>query len=136
MPTTATNSNVPIAPPSSKMTGPNEKKAPKPSIMKKSYVQASKANILSSIEDVIQVKEAFHTLSADEVGKMLKAKNSGRGMKKPKINMTTRGQSRREVIIPMTKANAKLIVNSAHIHVSNVNKYLKNSKLVTFADFI
>ena len=136
MPTTAMNSNIPIAPPPSKTTGPNEKKALKPTIMKKSYVQASKANISSSIEDVIQVKEAFHTLSADEVGKMLKAKNSGWGMKKPKINMMTRGQSRREVIIPMTKANAKLIVNSAHIHVSNVNKYLKNSKLVTFADFI
>jgi len=82
------------------------------------------------------VKEVFPTLSADEVEKMLKAKNSGRGMKKSKINMTTRGQLRREVIIPMTKANAELIVNSAHIHVSNVNKYLKNSKSDTFADFI
>jgi len=82
------------------------------------------------------VKKVFPTLSADEVEKMLKAKKSGRGMKKSKINMTTRGQSRREVIIPMTKANAELIVNSAHIHVSNVNKYLKNSKSDTFADFI
>jgi len=82
------------------------------------------------------VKEVFPTLSADEVGKMLKAKNSGGGMKKPKINMTTRKQSRREVIIPITKANAELIVNSAHIHVSNVNKCLKNSKSDTFADFI
>jgi len=36
----------------------------------------------------------------------------------------------------MTKANAELIVNSAHIHVSNVNKCLKNSKSDTFADFI
>jgi len=53
MPTTATNSNVPVAPPSSKMTGPNEKKAPKPMITKKSYAQTSKANILLSIEDVI-----------------------------------------------------------------------------------
>ena len=136
MPTTATNSNVPIASPPSKMTRPNEKKAPKPIIMKKSYAQASKANISSSIKDVIQVKEAFPTLSADEVGKMLKAKNSGRGTKKPKINMTTREQSRREIIIPMTKANAELIVNLAHIHVSNVNKCLKNSKSDTFADFI
>jgi len=116
MPTTAMNSNVPVAPLPSKMTGPNKKKALKPTIMKKSYAQASKANIPSSIEDVIWVKEVFPTLSADEVGKMLKAKNSGRGMKKPKINMTTREQSRREVIIPITKANAELIVNSAHIH--------------------
>ena len=82
------------------------------------------------------MKEAFPILSADEVGKMLKTKNSGRSTKKPKINMMTREQSRKEVIIPMTKANAELIVNSAHIHVSNVNKYLKNSKSDTFADFI
>jgi len=36
----------------------------------------------------------------------------------------------------MTKTNAELIVNSAHIHTSNVNKCLKNSKSDTFADFI
>ena len=82
------------------------------------------------------MKKVFPTLSADKVGKMLKAKNSGGGTKKSKINMTTRGQSRRDVIIPITKANAELIINSAHIHVSNVNKCLKNSKSDTFADFI
>jgi len=75
-------------------------------------------------------------LSADEVGKILKAKNSNGGMKKPKVNMTTRGQSRREVIIPMTKSNAELIINSAHTHISNINKCLKNSKSNIFADFI
>ena len=136
MPTTTMNPNIPAIPPSSKTTGPNEKKAPKPMIMKKSYVQASKANISSNIEDVIQVKEVFPTLSADEVGKMLKAKNNSGGTKKPKINMTTRGQSRRKVIISMTKTNAELIVNSAHIHISNINKCLKNSKSNIFADFI
>ena len=134
--TTATNPNVSAIPPPSKTAGLNEKKALKPMIMKKSYIQASKANILSSIEDVIQVKKAFSTLSADEVGKILKAKNSSGSTKKPKINMTTRKQSRREVIIPMTKTNAELIVNSAYIHISNVNKCLKNSKSDTFADFI
>jgi len=89
-----------------------------------------------NIEDVIQVKEAFPKLSADEVGKMLKAKNSNGGTKKPKINMTTRGQSRREIIILMAKTNTELIVNSVHIHISNVNKCLKNSKSNIFADFI
>ena len=53
MPITATNPNVPAIPPLSKTTGRNEKKAPKPTIIKKSYTQASKTNILSSIEDVI-----------------------------------------------------------------------------------
>ena len=32
--------------------------------------------------------------------------------------------------------NTELIINSAHIHISNVNKYLKNSKSDIIADFI
>ena len=82
------------------------------------------------------MKEVFPALSADEVGKMLKAKNSGVDNKKPKINMMTRGPSRREVIIPMTKVNAELIVNSAHIYISNVNNCLKIFKSNIIADFI
>ena len=48
----------------------------------------------------------------------------------------TRGLLRKEVIIPMAKSNAELIVNSAHTHISNVNKCLKNSKSDIVADFI
>jgi len=103
--------------------------------MKKSYAQASKSN-LSHIEDIVRVKEVFPALSADEVGKVLKIKNSGEGNKKPKINMMTRGPSRKEVIIPMAKHIAKLIVNSAHIHIANINKCLRNSKSDIVADFI
>ena len=136
MPATATNSNTPVASFSSKATGSNKKKAPKPTIMKKSYVQASKANTSSNIKDVIQVKEVFPALSADEVGKMLKAKNNGVGMKKPKINMTTRRLSRKEVIIPMTKVNTKLIINLAYTHISNVNNCLKISKSNIITNFI
>ena len=127
---------IPMPLPPIKTTGSNNKKAPKPSTTKKSYAQASKVINSTNIEDVIRVKEVFPALSADEVGKMLKAKNSNGGTKKPKINMTTRGQSRREVIIPMTRANAELIVNSAHIHTTNVNKCLKNSNSNIVADFI
>ena len=90
MPITITNPNVLVKSPS-KTTRPNEKKALKPTITKKSYVQASKANISLNIEDIIQVKEVFPTLSVDEVGKMLKTKNSSGGTKKFKINMMTRG---------------------------------------------
>ena len=78
----------------------------------------------------------FPALSVDEVGKVLKIKNSGEGNKKPKINMTTREPSRKEVIILMAKHTAELIVNSAHIHIANINKCLKNSKSDIVADFI
>ena len=136
MPTIAMNSNILAAPPSSKTTGPIEKKVLKPMTMKKTYAQASKSNTSSNIEDVLWVKKVFPALSADKVGKMLKAKNSGIDNKKPKINMTTRELSRREVIISMTKVNTKLIVNSAYIHISNINNCLKNAKSDIIADFI
>ena len=67
---------------------------------------------------------------------MMKAKNSFKRKKKPKVNMTIRGLSRKQVIIPMAKLNAKLIINSANIHISNINKCLKNIKPDIIADFI
>ena len=111
-------------------------KVPKPSNTKKSYVQASKMNILSNVKDILQVKEAFPSLLAIEVGRILKAKNSSEGIKKLKLNMMTRGPSRKEVIIPMTKLNAELIAKSAYTHITNINKCLKNSKLDIITDFI
>ena len=48
----------------------------------------------------------------------------------------TRGLLRKEVIIPMAKHTAELIVNSAHTHIANVNKCLKNTKSDIVADFI
>ena len=135
-PAITTNLNILVAPPSSKTTGPIEKKVLKLTTMKKTYVQASKSNTSLNIEDVLQVKEVFPALSADKVGKMLKVKNSSMGNKKPKINMMTRGPLRREVIIPMTKVNTELIINSAHIHISNINNCLKNSKSDIIVDFI
>jgi len=109
--------NLLMAPPSNKNIESVIKKAPKPLNTRKSYVQASKSNISSSIEDILQVKEAFPSLSTDEVGKMLKAKNSRVGNKKPKINITTREPLRKEVIIPIAKSNTELIINSAHTHI-------------------
>jgi len=72
----------------------------------------------------------------DEVGKVLKIKNSRGDNRKPKINMTTKGLSRKEVIIPMAKHIAELIINSAYIHITNINKCLRNSKSDIVTDFI
>ena len=101
------NMVVPPPPTNSVTTPPPQalvvpQKVPKPSNMKKLYVQASKSN-LSKVEDILQVKEAFPSLSADKVGKILKVTNSSESKKKLKLNMTTRGLSRKEVIIPITK---------------------------------
>ena len=133
-PPPTTNMSVALPPPNKNVKS-IVKKTPKPSNMKKSYVQASKSN-LSHIEDILQVKEVFPALLVNEVEKVLKISNSGEGSKKPRINMMTRGLSRKEVIIPMAKHIAELIINSAHTHITNVNKCLKNSKSDIVADFI
>ena len=129
--------NMSVAPPPpNKIVESTVKKVSKLSNIKKSYVQASKSNVLHNVEDILQVKETFPALLANKVRNMLKAKNSGKSSKKPRINMTTRGPSRKEVIILMAKHNTELIVNSAHTHISNINKCLKISKSDIVANFI
>ena len=142
-PLTSLPSNMIVSPPTTNPVATSPlptsvvpQKVPKPSNMKKLYTQASKTNLSSKIENTLQVKEVFLSLSADEVKKILKVKNSSEGKMKPKLNMTTRGPSRKEVIIPMTKSNAELIMKSAHKHIANINEYLKNSNSDIIADFI
>ena len=103
--------------------------------MKKSYAQAFKSN-LSKVKDILRVKEAFPSLSADEVRKILKVKNSSESKKKPKLNITTRGLFRKKVIISMTKLNTELIMKLAHKQITNINEHLKNSNSDIITDFI
>ena len=112
------------------------KKNIKPLNIKKSYVQISKMNISPNIEDVLQIKEVFPALSADEVRRMIKVMNNSEEKKKPKVNMTTSGSLKKQVIISMVKSNTELIINLANLHISNINNYLKNIKSDIIADFI
>ena len=80
--------------------------------------------------------QVSHNMSVDEVEKILKAKDSGKDIKKSKINITIKKLLRREIIVPMTKFNTESIVNLAHTHITNINKCLKNSKSDIIADFI
>jgi len=66
------------------------KKEPKPSNIRKFYAQVLKSNVSPNIENILQIKDAFPSLSASKVGKMMKAMNGSEGKKKPSINMTTR----------------------------------------------
>jgi len=104
--------------------------------VKKSYMQASKANISPRVEDVLHIKDTFPELSADDVGRIIKVTNGNKGQKKPRINMTTKRPLRKQIIIPMAKLNAELIINSASSNIANINKCLKNTKSVIIADFI
>ena len=95
-----------------------------------------KINLSSNIEDVFHIKEAFPTLSANKVVEIIKITNNNMGNKKPKINMTAKRPSRKQIMISINETNTEFIINSAHLHIVNINKCLKDIKLDIFADFI
>ena len=85
----------------------------------RSYAQATKmsANIL----EVLKIKEAFPALNAkkiDQINSIVK------GDSKPKlrIQMMTKGPSRKQVIIPMSKENISAFMKNSSLHVANINR--------------
>jgi len=134
--TSSHNIPSPPSPPINKLTNLVNKKTLIQANVKKLYAQASKANFSPRVKDVLCIKNAFPELSADDVGRIIKVTNGNEGQKKPRFNMTTKGPSRKQIIIPMAKLNAELIINSASSNIVNINKCLKNSKSDIVADFI
>jgi len=55
---------------------------------------------------------------------------------KRQINMTTKGPSRKQVIIPMSNNNTVKFMKNSSIHVANINRNLKNTKSEVAVDFI
>jgi len=105
----------------------NSKLAPK------SYAQASKQNISTS--EVIKIKEAFPSINAKKINQI---NNIVKGNPKPKphIQMTTKGPSRKQVIIPMGNDNISNFMKNSLIHVFNINRFLRNAKSEILVDFI
>ena len=50
--------------------------------------------------------------------------------------MTTKGPSRKQVIIPMSTDNNTTFTKNSALHVANINRLLKNAKSDVVADFI
>jgi len=75
----------------------------------------------------LKIKEMFPKLYTSKIETIQKI-ISGGDKPKPQINMTTRGLSRKQVIIPMNQDNiAKFIKNSSD-YIVNINRLLKNIK--------
>ena len=62
--------------------------------------------------------------------------NSKEGKEKPRINMTTEGLSRKQVIIPVSSNHADLIIGQANGHVISINSFLKEANSIILVDFI
>ena len=98
----------------------------------KSFTQATKGNL----EDILKIKDAFPKLLSSKIIKLHNVTNNSRVKGKSKLNMTTKGLFRKQVIILINEDNSRKIVSWANIHVSNINKLLKEVKSVISADFI
>ena len=99
----------------------------------KSYAQASK--LPTTMSDTLKIKEAFLTLNTkkiDQVNNIIK----GNPKLKPKIQMTTKGPSRKQVIISMSKDNIDAFMKNSSLHMANINRQLHNTKLEVLIDYI
>ena len=99
---------------------------------KKFYTQVFKENI----KEILKIKEAFLYLSNRKIINVANTVNSKEGKAKSKINMTTKGPPRKQVIILMSSNYVDLIIGQANGHIISINSLLKKSKSVISVDFI
>ena len=97
------------------------------------YAQVSKQN--ASTSEVIKIKEAFSTIGMKKIDQI---NNIVKGTPKPKphIQMTMKGPSRKQVIIPMSNDNNTKVMKNSATHIANINRILRNAKSEVLVDFI
>ena len=84
-------------------------------------MQASKP--LTSTSDILKIKEAFTTLNAKKIDQVNNIVH-GQNKPKPRIKMTTKGPSRKHIIIPMSSKNISSFMKNSALNVANINREL------------
>ena len=100
---------------------------------RKSYAQAFK--LLANTSEVLKIKEMFLLLNAQKINQVNNIVN-GQNKLKPHIKMTTKGPSRKQIIIPMSSDNISSFMKSSSLHVANINRLLRNAKTDVLVDYI
>ena len=99
----------------------------------KSYAQASKPSFNTS--EVLKIKETFPSLNAKKIEQVNNIVN-GQNKIKPRIKMTTKGPSRKKIIIPMSNDNVVSFIKNSSSHVANINRSLRNAKTDILVDYV
>jgi len=99
----------------------------------KSYAQASKPS--ASTSNVLKIKEAFPALNAHKIDQVNSIVN-GQNKQKPHINTTTKGPSRKHIIILMSSDNVSSFLKNSSLNVANINRQLRNAKSDVLVDYI
>jgi len=98
---------------------------------RKSYVQATNPKV----SDIINIKENYPNLPVQKIENIHKIINN-MSKSKPYIKIMTKGPSHKQVIISMNKDNIDEIMTSSSVHITNINRALRNIKSKIIVDYI
>ena len=101
----------------------------------KLYMQASYASSGNNTREVLKIKEIFPNLQANKIENIQRIIKDNYKLK-PKLNMIMKEPSRKQIIVPINNNNRIKFVAKLSVHISNINRVLKNIKLDVKADFI
>ena len=99
----------------------------------KSYAQASKST--PTMSDILKIKDSFPSLNAKKIDQVNSIVN-GSSKPKPRLQSTTKGPSRKQIIIPMGSSNISSFMKNSSLHVANINRELHNAKTDVLVDYI
>jgi len=91
---------------------------------------------LNAIMNMLKIKEMFSKLQNKKIDQVQKIINGNDSKPKPQINMTTKGPSCKQIIVPMSKEAANKYIKNASTHIISINSTLKLIKSGIIADFI
>ena len=117
------------------------KKTKKPTT-KKLYVQALTPKPYSSnkssniVMNTLKIKETFPNLSNKKIDSIQKVINGSNDKAKPRLKMTTKGLSWKQVIVSISCDLGKRFIKDLSSHVININQALKSIKFNICTDFI
>jgi len=99
----------------------NNNDKPNNNQMGKSYVQASKTS--TSTSNVLKIKETFPALNTKKINQVNNIVN-GQSKPKPCIKMTTKGPSKKQIIILMSSNNISSFMKNFSLNIANINREL------------
>ena len=88
----------------------------------KLYIQASHSG--NNTRDVLKIKKVFPNLQAEKI-KNIQKFIKGNGKSKPKLIMTTKGLSRKQVIVSINNDNKTSFMEDSSNHVTSLNRALR-----------
>ena len=101
---------------------------------KKLYAQALSFSS-NTARKTLKIKEVFPKLQNKKIKNIQKIISS-ENKTKPRLNMTMKKPSRKQVTVSVNSENTRKFMKDVSSHIANINRTLKNIKLDIAADFI